>query len=91
MAKKRKSKSDDEMSILDAVDNLSDMAELDVSHEREEKRGVKKNLHSLKDLEKEEKEETLSTVKGTFKTVHKYLENVYSRDKEQLKDREMQR
>jgi len=91
LAKKRKSKSDDEMSILDAVDNLSDMAELDVSHEREEKRGVKKNLHSLKDLEKEEKEETLSTVKGTFKTVHKYLENVYSRDKEQLKDREMQR
>jgi len=89
---KKKAKKDQEMSIMDAVDNLSGMAELDVAVEKEgEAVGVKKNLHKLKDLEEAEKEETLSTVKGTFKTVHKYLEHVYSKDKEQLKDRDMQR
>jgi hypothetical protein len=89
---KKKAKKDQEMSIMDAVDNLSGMAELDVAVEKEgEAVGVKKNLHKLKELEETEKEETLSTVKGTFKTVHKYLEHVYSKDKEQLKDRDMQR
>ena len=89
---KKKAKKDQEMSIMDAVDNLSGMAELDVAVEKEgEAVDVKKNLHKLKDLEEAEKEETLSTVKGTFKTVHKYLEHVYSKDKEQLKDRDMQR
>ena len=89
---KKKAKKDQEMSIMDAVDNLSGMAELDVAAPKEgEAVGVKKNLHKLKELEEEEKEETLSTVKGTFKTIHKYLEHVYSKDKEQLKDRDMQR
>lgn len=91
MAKKKKSKSD-EMTIMDAVDNLSGMAELDVEIEKEgESRGVKKDLHKLKTLKAEEKEETLDEVKGTFKTVHKYLQHVYSKDKEQLKDVDMQR
>ena len=77
---------------MDAVDNLSGMAELDVSVEKEgEARGVKGDLHKLKDLKSEEKEETLLAVKGTFKTVHKYLQHVYTKDKEQLKDRDMQR
>lgn len=80
------------MSIMDAVDNLSGMAELDVAVEKEgDTRGVKGDLHKLKDLKAEEKEETLSAVKGTFKTVHKYLQHVYTKDKEQLKDRDMQR
>ena len=50
---------------LSAIELDTDMAELDVSHEREEKRGVKKNLHSLKDLEKEEKE-VISTLTATI-------------------------
>ncbi|MCB1106697.1 MAG: hypothetical protein KDK76_01205 [Chlamydiia bacterium] len=92
MAKKGKGKKDQEMSIMDAVDNLSGMAELDATIEKEgEALGVKKNLHKLKELKEEEKEETLSTVKGTFKTVHNYLKHVYSKDKEHLKDRDMQR
>jgi hypothetical protein len=88
---KRKSK-DKEMSIMDAVDNLSGMAELDMGVEKEgEAPGVKEDLHKLKSLKPEEKEEALSTVKGTFKTVHKYLQHIYQKDKEQLKDVEMQR
>ncbi|MCB1071671.1 MAG: hypothetical protein KDK96_01065 [Chlamydiia bacterium] len=92
MAKKRKKAKKEEMSIMDAVDNLSGMAELDVAVEKEgETRGVKGLLHKFQDLKAEEKEETLSAVKGTFKTVHKYLEHVYTKDREQLKDRDMQR
>ncbi len=92
MAKKRKKAKKDEMSIMDAVDNLSGMAELDVAVEKEgEARGVKGQLHKFQDLKAEEREETLSAVKGTFKTVHKYLQHVYTKDKEQLKDRDMQR
>lgn len=89
---KKKGKKDQEMTILDAVDNLSGMAQLDVAIEKEgEAVGVKKSLHQLKDLQDDEKEETLDTVKGTFKTVHKYLQHVYTKDKEQLKDRDVQR
>ena len=91
MAKRKKTK-EREMSITDAVDNLSGMAELDLLVEKEgEARGVKKSLHKLKELDSQEKEKTLSTVKGTFKTVHKYLEHVYRKDKEELKDRDIQR
>lgn len=80
------------MSIMDAVDNLSGMAELDAIEDKEGvSRGVKRNLHELKDLTTEQKEETLSAVKGTFKTVHKYLEHVYTKDRAQLKDRDTQR
>ncbi|MCB1115496.1 MAG: hypothetical protein KDK71_03405 [Chlamydiia bacterium] len=93
MAKKRGKKAKgDEMSIMDAVDNLSGMAELDTIEEKEgAARGVKKDLHQLKELSEEEKEATLSTVKGTFKTVHKYLKHVYTKDHAQLKDRDTQR
>lgn len=88
---KRGSKSDD-MTIMDAVDNLSDIAEVDIESTAEGiERGVKKNLQSLKNLKQNEKEETLSTVKGTFKTVHKYLQHVYQKDKKHLQDVEMQR
>lgn len=77
---------------MDAVDNLSGMAELDIAIEKEgESLGVKGKLHELKDLKAEEKEATLAAVKGTFKTVHKYLQHIYTKDKEQLKDRDMQR
>lgn len=80
------------MSIMDAVDNLSGMAELDAVEDKEGvSRGVKRDLHELKDLSTEQKEETLSAVKGTFKTVHKYLEHVYIKDRAQLKDRDTQR
>ncbi|NGX51102.1 MAG: hypothetical protein K1060chlam2_00959 [Chlamydiae bacterium] len=89
MAKKPKS---DEMTILDAMDNLSGMAELDIEVDKEgEVVGVKKDLNTFKSLNPEEREKTLSTVKRTFKTVHKYLQHVYQKDREQLQDVEMQR
>ncbi|MEM8727335.1 MAG: hypothetical protein AAGE99_01270 [Chlamydiota bacterium] len=92
MAKKKKKARETELSIMDAVDNLSRMAELDVAVEKEgEITGVKGQLRRFQDLKAEEKEETLSTVKGTFKTIHRYLRHIYTKDREQLKDRDMQR
>jgi len=88
---KKRSKSD-EMTIMDAVDNLSSIAEVDVESNAEGvERGVKQNLQKFKNLKQTEKQETLETVKGSFKTVHKYLQHVYQQDKEHLQDVEMQR
>lgn len=88
---KKRSKSD-EMTVMDAVDNLSSIAEIDVeSNEEGLDRGVKENLQKFKKLKQQEKEETVQTVKGTFKTIHRYLEHVYKKDKKSLQDVEMQR
>ncbi len=87
----KKGKKSEEMTIADAVDNLSGMAELDAPIDKEGEVGVKGKLKNLKTLKAEEKEELLSTVKGTFKTVHKYLKHVYTKEKGQLQSREMQR
>ena len=78
MAKrKKKEKAKEEMSIMDAVDNLSGMAELDVPIKREgEERGVKKDLNALKTLDAQTKEETLSTVKG-YKRLQSYCNIPY--------------
>ncbi|MBI3211536.1 MAG: hypothetical protein HYZ47_02485, partial [Simkania negevensis] len=89
MAEKQEEVSAEEMSVLDAVDHLSSMAELDVQVPEEE--DVRAKLHSFKELAEKEKEETLSTVKSSFKTIHNYLKQVYQQDKEHLKDVEMQR
>jgi len=88
----KKQPKDKEMSIIHAMDNLSDMAELDIEVEEEgEISGMKKNLHKLKHLNPQKQEATLSTVKETFKTIHKYLQHVYQKDKKQLKDVGIQR
>ncbi len=77
MAKKKPSTDHEEMTLKDAVDNLSNIAELDLSTSNQ---GVKGQLHSFSKLNKKDQEKTLETVKGTFKTVHKYLERVYQKD-----------
>lgn len=83
---------DREMNIMHAMDNLSDMAELDIEVEEEgESFGMKENLHKLKSLNPEKQEATLATVRETFRTVHRYLQHVYQKDREHLKDVEIQR
>ena len=57
VAKEKKKGKEEEMTIMDAVDNLSGMAELDVVVEKEgEALGVKGKLHQLQSLKAEEKE-----------------------------------
>jgi len=83
---------EEKMSIMDAVDNLSCMAELNVGVDEEGEIPImKKNLCKLAHLESVEKEETLAKVKTTFKTIHNYLRRVCQDDGGQLEDVEMQR
>jgi len=77
---------------MDAVDNLSCMAELNVGVDEEgEISSMKQNLCKLTHLKSVEKEATLATVKTTFKTIHNYLRRICQDDGGQLKDVEMQR
>ena len=88
---KKHSKSD-EMTIMDAVDNLSSIAEVDIESTAEGiERGVKQDLQTFKNLKQDEKQATLETVKGSFKTIHKYLRHVYQKENEHLEDADMQR
>lgn len=82
----------EEMTVIDAVDNLSSIAEVDIESTVEGiDRSVKQNLQALKDLDQSEKEKTLKTVKNSFKTIHKYLKHVYAREKKDFQDIEIQR
>lgn len=90
---KKKKDLDSAMSIMDAVENLSSMAELDTVPEKKVDKGksVKSDLQSFEKLQQEEKEKTLKTVKGTFKTIHNYLQHVYKKDQGDLKDSNIQK
>ena len=81
-----------EMNIIEAVDNLSGMAELDITTQKEEEwESIKNKLRLLRDLKPEEKQQTLITVKDSFKTVHRYLEKIYEQDKENFQNEGMQK
>jgi len=84
----------EEPGFLEAVDNLSSMAELDLTEieiaKREEEEGaLQVKTNRWLDLKNEDK--TLKSVKGTFKVVHSYLKHVYAKESKQLKNAEMQR
>jgi hypothetical protein len=90
---KRDSVSDDP-NILEAVDNLSSMVDMNVEELKMEKQrdpseGLEVGLTRWFDPKSEEK--TYASVKNTFKTVHKYLQHIYSKEKPALKDVEMQK
>lgn len=84
----------EEPGFLEAVDNLSSMAELDLTEielaktEREEK-GLE--IRANRWLDPKDEAKTLASVKSTFKVVHNYLKHVYSEESKHLKDAEMQK
>jgi hypothetical protein len=71
----------EELTILEAVDNLSTMVELD--QPSEEKTYAWADPKQLA--------ENQAKVKETFRTLHNYLQHVYKKDKEQLKEPQTQR
>ena len=83
-------------SILEAVDNLSSMAELDIEEIKQQRKDqvTSKDAVQIKAsrwLDPKDEEKTIASVKGTLKVVHKYLEHIYTKEGNQLKDKEMQR
>lgn len=80
--------------ILEAVDNLSSMAEIDVDQlklEKESSLGDGLEVGRARWFDPKSEEKTYESVKNTFKTVHKYLEHVYSKGHAELKDVDMQK
>jgi len=80
-------------SILEAVDNLSSMAELNVEELGVDKGEAESLVHIQTshwlDLKNEEK--TVQSVKDTFRVVHNYLRYVYKKEGTQLRDKEVQK
>lgn len=83
----------EEPTVLEAVDNLSSMAELDLEEvalaKEDESKGLKLKISRWLDTKDEEK--TIFSVKGTLKVIHDYLKHVYTKDFKKLKELEMQK
>ena len=82
----------EKMHIIDAIDHLSNMAELDARLDKEELflGGLKTQLRTLKELTPSGRERVLNTIKSAFHTVHRYLKHIYHKEDEELKDLELQ-
>jgi hypothetical protein len=86
------------LSVMEAVDNLSLLAELAMPREREkgeaeefieeqpEEHIRKRSWYNLKDLSF-----NLEKVKATFTILFNYLKNLYETEEQQLRDRDMQK
>ncbi len=84
----------DDPTILEAVDNLSSMAEIEIEEVKVASKEsademIRLNVNRWLDPRNEEK--TMNSAKSTFKTVHKYLKHIYTKESKNLKDKEIQR
>lgn len=88
---KLKTLKNEKLTLMDAVDNLSSMAELDtVSAEEAKETGIEQS-HAVKWLTPSEGTEKQEEVKETFRVLHKYLQHVYQEERSRLKDPETQK
>lgn len=92
----KKEKTHQELSLMEAVDNLSSLAELDtekapqeLSEEEISIQGIRGSRAEWKDLS--HKEENKERVRETFRVLHNYLRHVYEKEGEQLEDLETQK
>ena len=87
MAKK---KQDHDPTILEAVDNLSSMAELDIDSVKGGKGEDKAPVDTMRWLDVVDEKRTINSVKATLKVVLNYLKSLYKQPK-QLKDKSVQK
>ena len=86
-----------ELTVMEAVDNLSSLAELDVSappETEEEAVAEEESTHEEFELSWHDKQHIVHNrerVKETFRVIHNYLQHVYEKDKGQLRDPETQK
>ncbi|MCH9621445.1 MAG: hypothetical protein S4CHLAM20_08650 [Chlamydiia bacterium] len=83
-----KGKSEQDPSILEAVDNLSSMAELDIESVKTKKDSVK--VDTMRWLDIVDEKRTVASVKATLKVVYNYLRSLY-KESSQLKDKSVQK
>ncbi|MFI5334445.1 MAG: hypothetical protein ACHQT8_04685, partial [Chlamydiales bacterium] len=87
---------DKEMSLMDAVDNLSRMAELDIPASPEESAREPlapsdEESRSSYLVDREHIAENQALIRETFRVVNRYLHHLYEKEKGHLKDPEIQR
>ncbi len=80
-----------EMSIMEAVENLTNMAEMENFQSRTDKSAEQINKKKSDSPQSSKEKNIVDTVKKTFQTVHNYLKHVYQKEKKHLEDAEMQK
>jgi hypothetical protein len=87
-----------ELSVIEAVDNLSHMVEVDMSVPEEPEKPLEltedqlsERMHALSWHNPEYRAYNRERVKETFHAIFKYLRDLYDKDKSQLRDEETQR
>ncbi len=86
-----KRKSHGKLTILEAVDNLSSMAELDQIATAQELPPEETVGEEKTWLNPKHQEENRETVKQTFRVIRNYLQHVYDKEREHLDDPETQK
>lgn len=88
---KKKSDKKDHITIVEAVENLSDMANLENEdlEDGQDKDLPVATLTHRKWLNRKDNKKTIENIRGTFRVVKKYMEHVHSKDKS-LKDKDIQ-
>ena len=79
------------LTLMDAVENLSSMAELNSVSSEEAREGGIEPRRAFKWLSPSSGAENQEEVKATFRVLHKYLEHVYEDEKSRLKNPETQK
>lgn len=74
-----------ELTVMEAVDHLSSLAELDLKSPKVVEEG------GINWLDPKDSEEKRETIKQTFRVINNYLHHLYEKDKGSLKDVETQR
>jgi hypothetical protein len=91
-------KNNAELSVMEAVDNLSHMAEIDVSIPKGQEKPLElteeqltERMHALSWLDPEYFAYNRERIKETIRTILKYMKDLYEKDIGQLRDEETQR
>ena len=84
----------EDMTLVEALDNLSSMADLDIENVKKEKEaargGGKVTASPYRWLDFGDDAHTVENIKQTFRALHVYLKEIYHKDKERLFDPEVQ-
>lgn len=90
----KKQASLEELTIMEAVDMLSNMAEIDPKELKEIVKKIKAGeepLRTLYWLDLKEPEKTTAYIKSAMSTIHRYLQYFYTEERSSLKDSNTQR
>lgn len=78
----------EEITLMEAVDNLSSMAEIDQMSPEEVKEEGIETRHVIKWIKPDKANQSQNDVRQTFRVLHSYLKHLYEEDRSRLRDPE---